>query len=437
MFALPSRRVVIAVVVPVLLIGFVGFYALSGAPRGGGPSLVATVKQGDFHVTVSTTGELQAREATRVQGPTMAQMVNVYQSRISSIVPEGTVVKKGDKIADLDRTQAANKLSDVTLTLQTATAQYTSAQLDSALTLAQAREDIRNADYALEEKKLAREQSQYEAPTIQRQAQIDFERAQRAAAQARNAYETKLKQAVAKMSQAGAERDRQANQLKLIQTVLEGFTVRAPGDGMVIYVRDWNGQKKGANSQWNAWEPTVATLPDLRQMESNTYVNEVDVRKVAVGQKVSITLDADPSKKLTGSVSAVANVGEQRPNQDSKVFEVKIKVTESDTTLRPGMTTANVIETSSISSVLYLPIEAVNADSAGSYVFLKRGRGVVRQRVVTGAMNDNEIVVVRGVKKGDQVLLTPPADGARLSEVKLPGVKPAPAAAKKTSAGRH
>ena len=438
MFARPSRRVVIAAVLAVVLFGSVGWYAVSGAPRGSGPVLAAAVKQGDFHVTVSTTGELKARDATPVQGPTMAMSVNVYQTRITSIVPEGTVVKKGAVIAELDRSQVSNRLSDVTLSLQQAQGKYTSSQLDSALALAQSREDIRTADYALEEKKLAKEQSQYEAPTIQRQAQIDYERAERAAAQARSNYQTKLKQAVANMSQVGAERDRQANQLQLIQTVMQAFTVRAPADGMVIYVREWNGQKKGVNSQWSPWDATVATLPDLRYMESDTYVSEVDVRKVAVGQKVRIALDADPSKKLSGTVSAVANVGEQRPNQDSKVFEVKIKVAESDTTLRPGMTTANVIETSSIANVLYLPIEAVNADSAGSYVFLQRGRGVVRQRVVTGAMNDNEIVVLRGVKKGDEVLLTPPADAARLAEIKLPALKPAaPASKPKIAAGRH
>ena len=59
------------------------------------------------------------------------------------------------------------------------------------------------------------------------------------------------------------------------------FSVRAPPPGMVIYVREWNGKKKGVGSMWNAWESTVATLPDLTQMESETYVNEVDVRKLA------------------------------------------------------------------------------------------------------------------------------------------------------------
>jgi hypothetical protein len=149
-------------------------------------------------------------------------------------------------------------------------------------------------------------------------------------------------------------------------------------------------------------------------------VNEVDVRKVAVGQKVQISLDADPTKKLTGTVTAVANVGEQRPNQDSKVFEVKITIAESDTTLRPGMTTSNAITTATVSGVMSVPLEAVTGDSVASYVYKVDGRRVVKQQVETGAMNDNEIVVRRGIEKGDQVLLTVPTNAAALDVVSLP-----------------
>ena len=387
-------------------------------------AVVAKVKQGAFHVTVTTTGELRARKFVQVTGPANAQMANVYQTKISSIIPEGQLVKEGDIIAELDRGPAAAKLADVSLNLQKATAQYTSAMLDSALNLAQSREDMRTAEYTLEEKKLAKEQAQYEAPTIKRQADIDYEKAQRALERSKANYDTKLKQAIAKMSEVGADRERQSNQLKIIQDVMASFTVRAPGPGMVIYVREWNGKKKGVGSQWSPWEPTVATLPDLTQMESQTYVNEVDVRKIAVGQKVHITLDADPTRKLPGTVTSVANVGEQRPNQDSKVFEVKISVDHADTTLRPGMTTANAIETASIPDVLFIPLEAVVSDSGLSYVYKRDGSGVVRQQIDVGIMNDNEIVVRRGLAKGNEVFLVPPADRVSIETVRLPGVKP-------------
>jgi RND family efflux transporter MFP subunit len=317
-------------------------------------------------------------------------------------------VKEGEVVAQLDRSAIAAKLAEVSLALQKAEAQYTQAQLDSALNLSQAREEIHTLELGLEEKRLAKEQSTYEAPTIRRQADIDLEKAQRALAQAKVDYKTKTGQAIAKLSEVSTEVERQRNKLQVVQAVTQDFTIRAPSAGMVIYVKEWNGKKKGTGSQVTPWDPVVATLPDLTHMESVTYVNEIDVRKVAVGQSTRISLDADPSKQLTGKVISVANVGEQRPNNDAKVFEVKIAVEQADTTLRPGMTTSNAIETLTLRNVLSVPLEAVVIQDSVPYVYKLSGARVVRQEVETGSMNDNDIVIARGLSAGDRVLLDPP-----------------------------
>ncbi len=419
------RRRWLPILLGVILVGgTIAYYAWPSTAAAGETTLTAPVKQGDFKVVVTTTGELRARKFVQVTGPAAAQSVNVYQTKIASIVPEGSLVKEGDVIAQLDKAPAATRQADVTLSLQKAQAEFTSAQLDSALNLAQSREDVRTAEYLLEEKKLAKEQAQYEAPTIKRQAEIDFEKAARGVEQSKRNLSTKTKQAVAKMSAVGADLGRQQNNLKNITEVINSFTVKAPNSGMVIYVREWNGKKKGVGSQWSAWDNTVATLPDLSQMESQTYVNEVDVRKISVGQKVQISLDSDPTKRLNGTVTNIANVGEQRPNQDSKVFEVKIEVAKADTTLRPGMTTSNAIETASVANVLSVPLESVVSEAGYSYVFKKDGRRVIKQMIETGTTNDNEIVVKQGLKKDEIVYLTPPANKEGLHVATIPGLKP-------------
>jgi hypothetical protein len=191
-------------------------------------------------------------------------------------------------------------------------------------------------------------------------------------------------------------------------------------------VKEWNGKKKTVGSQVSPWEPTIATLPDMNHMESVTFVNEIDVRKVAKGQQVTITLDADPTKKLKGTVVAVANVGEQRPNADAKVFEVKVTVEQSDSTLRPGMTTGNGVLTFTQKDALYVPLEAVMSDSGLSYVYKRSGSRTVKQQVLTGALNDNEVIIVRGLAENDRVLLSPPVGSDQREMARLPGVeKPA------------
>jgi RND family efflux transporter MFP subunit len=423
MIRIPRNRWVTLLVIIVVVVG-VSAWFFSPASAKSDDSVVARVKQGDFKVVVTSAGELRAKKFVQVQGPLNMQQADIYQTKISTLVPEGTVVKEGDVVAELDRSGIAAKMQEVSLALQKAEAQLTQAQLDSTLNLSTAREDMKTMELSLEEKRLAKEQAAYESPSTKRQVEIDYEKATRQLAQAKVNYKTKTEQAIAKMAEVGADVQRQRNKLKSVQEVLGNFTIKAPSPGMVIYVKEWNGKKKGIGSQVSAWDPTVATLPDLGQMESLTYVNEIDVRKVAAGQKVTISLDSDPTKKLPGTVVAVANVGEQRPNADAKVFEVKILLAEADTTLRPGMTTSNAIATNTIKNALFVPLEAVAVEGTTPFVYKRDGARLTKQQVETGLANDNEIVIAKGLEKDDRVLLTPPADKDKIEMKTLPGAKP-------------
>jgi RND family efflux transporter MFP subunit len=411
--------------------------------RGTGPvddAVVARVRKGDFKVVVTTSGELRAPKFVNITGPQNMQQAEVWNGvKILSIVAEGTRVKEGEVVAELDRAPVASKLADVQLALQKAEAQTEQASLDSTLNLSKAREDIHTAVLTLEEKKLAMDQSKFEAPSVQRQTEIDYEKAHRALVQDSADYITKVEQAKAKMREVGSDLERQKIKLNIVKEVMGGFTIKAPSDGLVIYIKDWNGKKRAVGSQVSPWDPGVATLPDLSIMESVTFVNEIDVRKLAKDQPVSLSLDADPTKKLHGTVSSVASVGEQRPNSDAKVFEVKIAVEKPDTTLRPGMTTGNAIETYTIKNVLHVPLESVLTDSGTSYVFRKNGARVVRQQVETGALNDDEVVIVRGLQENDRVLLSPPPDKDKLSLARLPGgvVPPKPSGGGDTSTAKQ
>ena len=421
------RNRVFVVLAAVTLLGVPTIYLMARTTNAGDESLMATVKKGEFKVLVTTAGELRAKKFVPIMGPANMQQAEVYNGvKITTIVPEGTVVKEGDVVAELDRSPVAAKLADVTLALTKAQAVHEQAMLDSTLNLSKAREEMRTMELTMEEKRIGKEQARFESPSIKRQAEIDLEKATRALAQAKLDYATRTEQAKAKMREVGADFDRQKNKLKIVQDVMANFTIKAPADGMVIYVKEWNGKKKTAGSQVSPWEPTIATLPDMNQMESITFVNEIDVRKVAKGQPVTITLDADPTKKLKGTVVAVANVGEQRPNADAKVFEVKVAVEQADTTLRPGMTTGNGVQTFTQQDALFVPLEAVVSDSGLSYVFKRSGSRVVKQQVLTGAINDNEVIIVRGLAENDKVLLSPPVGSDEREVARLPGVaKPA------------
>jgi multidrug efflux pump subunit AcrA (membrane-fusion protein) len=256
----------------------------------------------------------------------------------------------------------------------------------------------------MEEAQIAVDQSIYEPPATQRQVQIELDRAQRSLDQAVRNYSLKSEKAVANMSEVStALRKKQSEYEKLVALNAE-FTIRAPKAGMVVYQRDYDGKKRGVGATISAWENVVATLPNLREMITKTYINEIDISKVKTGQRVEIGVDAFPEKKFTGEVIEVANIGEQMRNSNAKVFEVKIEVNEYDSILRPAMTTKNIIITEEIEEALYIPLEAIHNLDSIQFVFT----GGKRQQVIAGKSNENEIIILAGLNEGDKIRLSIP-----------------------------
>lgn len=380
--------------------------------EGSGAVLLDDVIQGDFEVTVVTTGEIRAKHQTDIDapGPEMREAGLWNGVKIQDLVDEGTVVKAGDFVASLDKSALMTKFQEVSLEYDKKASELKQARLDTAITLRDARDELLNLISAKEEAKLELEQSAYEAPAIQRQKQLALEKAQRNAEQKATNYKTKVEQSATKVAIIYADLQKAENSLNRVNTLMQKMEIHAPEDGMVIYVKNWNGKKKGVGSTVSPWESAVATLPDLREMQVLTYVNEVDIRKIKEGQSVKINLDAEPEKKLEGVVVQVANIGEQRPNQDSKVFEVVIDILTQDSTLRPSMTTSNVIHVETYKQGLSIPLEAVNAEKKISYVWKKEGSALIKQEVKIGAVNDMRALIYAGLEKGDKVYLTMPSD---------------------------
>lgn len=396
----------LAIVVALISSYFI-FFSESSSEEG--IDLTTKVKRNDLQVDVTVTGELEAKNSVQIMGPYGLAQARIYRVNIDDIVPEGTVVKKGDRVAKLDASELMDKIREEELEVEESMNRYEQTQIDTAITLREQRDKIINLQYELEQKKLVLEQSQFEPPATIKQNELDLEKAKRALEQGKEEYQLQKRKSVTEMAQASTKLRDDQRDLEKLQSLLKELTITAPENGMVIYVRERGGGKKSKGSQVEAWDPRVATLPDLTSMISRTYVNEVDISRVQAGQEVEIGLDAFPDKKLTGKVTQVANVGEQRPNTDAKVFEVTVEVNESDTTLRPAMTTSNSIITNYIEDILLVPLEAVHSQGDSlTYVFKKSGLSIVKQEVNLGTKGNDMAVVDQGLEEDDEVFLSVP-----------------------------
>ena len=402
---------------PIIIIAIAAswYYFSNGSKQG--PTVTSQVEFGNFSINVTTSGELEAKNSENILGPSGLREVRIWQVQISDIIPEGSIVDSGQYVATLDRTEITNRMKDLESELEKLESQFIKTKLDTSMDMRAAREELINLKYALEERQITVDQSIYEPPATQRQAKIELEKSQRAYEQAEKNYKLRSDKNNANMQEVFASYSQAQRRLEQIRDVLNGFTVTAPKPGMLIYKRNWDGSKMGIGATMSSWENVVATLPNLTEMMSKTYVNEIDISKIKIGQKVEIGVDAFPEMKYSGEVTEVANIGEQMRNSNAKVFEVKIRVNEFDSILRPAMTTKNIINTSIIPDVLYLPIECVHTSDSISFVY--RVGGQVRQQIKTGVSNENQIIVKEGLKEGDEVYLSPPENAINWKLSKL------------------
>jgi hypothetical protein len=369
-------------------------------------SQTVKAQKGLFEIVVSTTGELKALNMENINAPEELRGRNVRMSdiKILDLVPEGTVVDSGDYVGALDRSSLDNTLKTTETELEQIKNQYENALVDTSLNLRQMRDNIQNLLFTLEESKITMEQSVYEPPATQRKAKNDYDRALRNYEQELQRYSLRQEQEIGKVKDIQIRLMRKEDERKDMLDLISRFTIYAPKPGMVIYLKEWGGSKRKVGSTISPWDRTIATLPDLSVMVSKTYVNEVDISKIKSGQTVRVGVDAFPDRKYTGVVTDVANVGEQLRNSDAKVFEVLVRMNQSDSILRPSMTTSNEILISAVQDVIYIPLEALYADSV-PFVYRTNGK---KQVVIPGEMNDNFRIIEQGLEEGDEVYLSAP-----------------------------
>ncbi|MDR0815755.1 MAG: efflux RND transporter periplasmic adaptor subunit [Bacteroidales bacterium] len=394
-----------AVIVIIMVI-----FWISRSKKGVDVELTGEVQQGDFEVLVAVTGELQAMNSEKIMAPAELRsgVFRFGDYKIQDLVVEGTVVDSGEIVAEIDRSTAGNSLLDVEEAIESAETTFLTTQLDTTMTLQGLRDDLLNTEFAVEEARIKLEQSQFEPPATIRQAEIDLDKAKRALEQAHSTYLLQVEKSKASMNEAGLLLNKQQRKRTEMMAVLQQFTIRAPKKGMVIYLREWNGQKRKIGSSISPWDLTVATLPDLSIMISKTYVNEIDISKIKKGQQVRLGVDAFPDKKFTGETTYVADIGEQLANTDAKVFEVQIKVNEYDPIMRPSMTTSNTIVINTLYNVKYVPIDAIFTQDSVPFVY---STSHVKKIVLLGESNDNQVVIDQGLEAGEKVFISVPENG--------------------------
>lgn len=410
------RKKILLTSIILIVITISGFLIFSGS-KGETHSIITAVQRGPFEILVYSSGQLEAQNSENIVVPDKLgdRSLRIYEIKITDLIEEGTVVDSGEYVASLDHKAVEEILISAQEDLETRLNAFEDAKMDSNLTLSNNRDLITNSREEVEEMQIILDESVYESPAVIRKAEMDLDKAKRKLEQEIKGYDLKERQAISRVERQKIELRQQQSRLDKLNDVYQSLKIYAPKSGMVIYGKDRTREKIKVGSTVSPWMPIIATLPDLSSMLSITYVNEIDISKIQIGQKVTLGIDALPEKTLEGEVVSVANIGQPMPKSDAKVFEVKVRVFGEVDDLKPAMTTSNIIETGIYLDTLFIPAEAVFENDSIQFVFLDKKTTVVKKVVDLGDENENYILVNKGLSEGDNLLLTIPENVDDLS----------------------
>jgi len=204
--------------------------------------------------------------------------------------------------------------------------------------------------------------------------------------------------------QAGADKlDIQSQELAVSQRLnalndarqtLANYTVKAPFDGIIAALSVKVGDTV---SQGTA----VAILVTQKQI-ATISLNEVDVAKIALGDKVTLTFDAIDGLNITGEVAEIDTIG--TVTQGVVSYNVKISFDTQDERVKPGMSVSANVITEVKTDVLLVPNAAVQSDNNGSYIQILDNGQPKAVTVVVGIANDTSTEIISGVAEGDKVI---------------------------------
>ncbi len=410
-----------------------GAYFTLWQPSGEVASNIASyaVEQGEFVISLNLKGgELEAIKAENIVAPRVRG-----QLKITELFPEGETVEIGDLLVQFEPTEFEKRLMDREQQLEQSLAEQEKTAATQKAQIAGLESAIENQKADLRLAELQVERMVFEATLEKERAQIEARKAQLSYQQAVEKLATQKVINAADTKKRELDAERKQRDLDQAQKEIEKITIKAEKPGLVVYGKVWKGSGpekiRVGDEIWGG--VNIISLPDLSRMQVKTYVNEVDVDKLEIGQPASIKLDALPEPTFHGKIASIAPLGREKEGEKNvKVFDVTVEIEEEDERLKPGMT-ANaevIIETvpprpealtdsvqteatdevvaESLPLPLFIPLDAVFEKDGRTVVFRLIDGQPEEIEVVLGKRNKDYVVVEEGLAPDDRVTLRDP-----------------------------
>lgn len=402
--------------------------------------------RGDFVSTVNESGDIESSQNEEIRCEVKSQ--GKAGTAILEVVDEGTAVKKGDFLCQLDDSVLKDQLTEqkIKVAQDRASVIQSSSDLDTAkrvlnefkmgvyaqeiaklnAEVALAEETSRRASEVREHSKILNRKgyitrTQLEADEF---AEEKAEQDEKLAKQTLKVYREFTKDRM--IAEFTAEIEKQEANLeaadytwklsqareKEITTQIANCRVTAPSDGMVIYANETDRRGDASfvieeGALLRDGQP-IFRLPDPTQMQVRATVSDSKINQVEKGQEVLVRVDTDPENPVAGKVRRVSAFPLPRRWYQAPIeYEVYVDIVELSDLIRPGLRGKVEILTEKIPDVIQTPVSSLLREDGRYFVLLKKGDELEVREVEIGSNNEKFAVINSGLDVGELVLIDP------------------------------
>jgi HlyD family secretion protein len=328
----------------------------------------------------------------------------------------GSMVKKGDIVAEFDRQYQETRLDDFRASVEQG--ETNMRKIDSELEVTR-----KSRELSIEQARASVEKAKLDTRTTPVLSQIQAEQLKLQLEEA----EARLKQLLAEVPfQQISERAQRRNteisleqsrkELQMAQRNVERLSLTAPMDGMVVMQQTF---RSGEFSQIKEGDQLMSgqmfmQIVDPSSMMVAASVNQADVEMIRVGAPARLHFDAYPGLELPGrvvSIGAMTKTGGQRADF-VKEIPVFIKVERIDPQIIPDLSVSADVLIQEEREQILVPIESIQRDDSSGqpYVFVRTAAGYERRSVELGLTSNVKAAVKSGLKEGETVFTERPPE---------------------------
>ena len=378
---------------------------------------VIKVRSGPFQQRITAEGVLEAVRSTPMTAPPRKR----GRATIAWMIDDGIFVNQGGVIVRFDPMEQERDLVEGEVELFTAQSKLQKSKDQGEANLVDVERDRRLAEFELD---MARNFSTKDPDIFSRieiiEAQIDEELTGFKLEHAEGREKIQERLAATEMDLFNIDRDQAEVKIREANEALNALEVRAPHDGIVIFVRDWRGNIKQVGDTVYSRQP-IAELPALDIMKAEIFVLEADAGGLKEGLQAELVVEASSERTFSAVVRYVDRMPKPRiRNVPVQYFAVTLALKRTDhEIMKPGQRVRATLNLMELDDAIVVPRNAVFEKKDRTLVYRQDGLGFEEVEVRLGPSSLGRVVLEDGVADGDMIALRDPS----LSDPKLLSVE--------------